>query len=362
MGLLKEINVNVHFFHNETWYDQWEGVWKSNVMDITINLHLSYTGSSPVEIGLVNGEKLGFTVTDLYMSPDLIDVINETSGGMVYADNVTFFEQFIESMRATFEYQEYNPMYDSGLDLYYDTLYENTLTNQSNSSYEIFNVYQLGAPYVTPDWEVQFATFQFQQFLLLKLYPKMVKFAVENSSTNAYFDYNSDYSIFESPDNNWISLISNLTVNTGIYNTNLSEDEFKMDVSFTVDSWMTYERSGRLTELGIQISFSFVNDTNGNNDLTDEQTYSGTARIVINRVQNTGGATGTPNYEQPIDAPEPSSSWTEATPETTIGGGAGGGTSGGLPSNIGGVPIQYIGGGIAALVIIAAIIFALRRR
>ncbi len=363
MGLLKRIAVNMHYVMNDTWYSEFEGVWKTHYVDITINLELNYRGASDVEIGLTNGEKLGYKVTDLYMSDGLINAINATLNGTLTAENVTFVEQFFEAMKVTFEYQSYNPVYDSGLDLYYNTEFENELVNESDTGNAMFNIYQLGAPYITPDWEVQFATFQFQQYIYLKLYPKFTKFMIENESANHYFNYNSDYSIYESPDGNWISLISNLTINIGVHHTNTTNDEVKMDASLTINSWMTYSSDGRLTEVGVIVQFSFKNDTNLNDDLGDETEYSGTARILIQRVQNTGGPTGTPNFNEPIDAPEPTSDWQETTPEeTTSGGTSGGGATGGIPSTIGGIPTTYIGGGVALIVIVAAIIFALRRR
>ena len=360
-GLMKEINLDLSLVFNNTMENPMTGERQMNYIGVSIKFRMVYTGEEDINIGLVDNEKLGFKVTEFYLSPDLIDFLNATiANGTITEENVTQLTAYMENLRWTYTYRANNPYYPSGLDLYYDILIENPLAGTSDTGWDMFNVYQLGAPYVIPDWEIQYGVFQFQQHILLKIYPKIIKYAIENRNTNAFFNYDSSYNIYESPDGNWRSLMSNISVNFGFKQTITSKDELKSDITISLGSWITYSSDGKLTEIGLEISFTGKADTNENNDLTDEDTYSGTFRIVVNRVQNTAGPTSSPDFDNPLDAPEPTSSWKEVTPYKTVTGA--GGEGGVLPETIAGIPTIYIIGGAIGLIILIGLVSLIRRR
>ncbi|MGQ4892695.1 MAG: hypothetical protein ACP6IP_09460 [Candidatus Njordarchaeia archaeon] len=367
-GVLQSIEAKVHFTENETWYDEWNGKWKSRYQDVQMEIKLTYKGNSEIEIGLVDGQNIGYKVTEFYMSDDLLGTVNRTLMEMtnhtLTPENVTFINNVMSAFAWKFTYRQTNPYYNSGLDLYYDLNVSNSALNESETTPTVFNVYQLGSPYVTPDWEVQYATFQFQSHAYLKLLPKYYKFMIENEEPGAYLNYDTAYKILESGDGNWISMVTNASFNIGYNETNPAEGSIMFDATLNLDSWMTYSSDGILSQIGMIVSFSAKNDTDGDNSLTDETAFTGTLKIVVNRVQNQGNnPTQEPDYDQPVNVPTPSQSWQDKTPVTAQPSqGAGGALGGLLGGEIYGVPIVYIGGGIAFIVIVGALLFAVRRR
>ena len=368
-GVLQSITAKGHIVMNETRYSNMDHKWKSKYEDIQIDFQFSFKGSSEIEVGLVDNQNIGYKVTEFTMSNDLVDTINKTIASMggepLTPENVTFIHDVMSSFAWKFTYHQVNPYYNSGLDLYYDLNVSNSKLNESEADQAIFNIYQLGSPYVTPDWEVQYATFQFQSHVYLKLLPKYYKFMLEQEEPKAYLNYDTDYKILESGDGNWISMITNASFNIGYSETNTTAGTSKFDATLNMDSWMTYSSDGLLSQIGLIVSFSAKNDTNGDNSLTDETPYTGQMRIVVNRVQNQGNnPTQEPDYDQPVNVPAPSQSWQDKTPVNAqpSSGGQGGGLGGLLSGEVYGVPTMYIGGGIAFLLIVGVLLFAVRRR
>ena len=355
-GILQLFEINIEAEYNYTYYDYWYDEWVKTGIELTINIRLEHVGAKAVEIGLEDGEKIGFKVTTFEVSPELIDAINQTLIEQGYPplteENVTFFMNQIRGLTAEFEYIEPNPYIDSGLDLFFNVTV--ATPDIPPSSTEIMsNALVLGSPYVLPEWDLLFGDFQFWMHFELKVLPKFVSFYFEREDPNIIFEVDGDYAVLSRDDNAYVSAYTTINAHLGYTTTIPDEDKVKFDLTLDIERWHTYTGDGYLTEYAIKINGTLLVDTDMDNSLTDETPITGYIELVINRVE-TDPTTNEVDWEAPIDSPDPAEAgWTDVTPYRV--------TIPERPPFVLPVPLEYVAIGVAVIVIIAIIALARRR-
>jgi len=342
-GILLRFEADVESKFEYTYGDETQRI------ELSANIVFEHTNAKEIEIGLSPGDILGFKVTNFTLSQDLIDVLNETLG--MPEENITEFVNLVRGIKTEYTYISPNPVLETGLDLFYNiTAY--VPDQEPVSGFTIMNVLSLGAPYVLPEWDLIYGSFQFWAHLELNVVPKFAAYAAYQEDPNIILEISGDYSVLERED--YVSTYITANAHLGYAITNETEGVNKTDLQLSITTWYTYDKDGFLTEFYISIEGSFKIDTDGDNSLEDEDAITGTIVFQINRVQ-TNPTTNEPQWDNPINPPNPTEAgWTDVTPyRAEI-------APGGFP----GIPIEptYIAVGVVAIVIIIVAVAFMRRR
>ena len=342
-GILLRFEADVEFEFECTYGGETQKI------ELSANIVFEHTNAKEIEIGLSPGDVLGFKVTNFTLSQDLIDVLNETLG--MPEENITDFVNFVRGIKTEYTYISPNPVLETGLDLFYNiTAY--APDQEPVSGFTIANVLYLGAPYVLPEWDLIYASFQFWAHLELNVEPKFAAYAARQEDPNIILEISGDYSVLERED--YVSTYITANAHLGYAITNETEGVNKTDLQLSIATWYTYDKDGFLTEFYISIEGSFKIDTDGDNSLEDEDATTGTIVFQINRVQ-TNPTTNEPQWDNPINPPNPTEAgWTDVTPcRAEI-----------APGGFLGIPIEptYIAVGVVVIVIIIVAVAFMRRR
>ena len=287
-----------------------------------LELSIGYTGEESYNFGLMNGQQIGFTPTNISYSDALVSLLNNLN------PNITegLIDQFIENITAVNVTLTYNDMMSpSGIDLFYQTI---AYTKDGSTSGNIMaSALTFGSPYVLPAWDEMASISQTEQFVLTNILGKVLSYQVKKEYPNMTISISGNYKFLLHGNRTSFDYASSYTT-LNLFIQNITGEPVSMpnahpgfQLKAKVTTWVTYDSSGFLTEIGVIVNItSFTLDTDGDGNFADEVvSFHGYASASINRVASGGGlSTASVDFSHPINPPDPSPTspaWTDITPK-----------------------------------------------
>ena len=268
------------------------------------------------------------------------------------------YVDLLRNLRATFVYID-NP---TGLDpLYEGTVYYYNETSgammEIGSFMAISNMLLPGSIRVYPYKDILYGQMQLEAHIITNIMPKIIKYQLAVERSMGYkvpkFDMSGSYGILESTQNHFAMLAN---VSFSIEYTDVEPGDTPFIASGHGGIWYVYKSTGYLVEAGVEFSLQLKYDTDGDGSLDDETTKEYATRIIVNKVVSEplkASSGWTINWNKLDSDPPPfteTQAWSDVTPSKAAGG------MGAIPEPV------TIGATVIILVLIVAVILAMRRR